>query len=810
MIKNYIKIAWRNLWNNKVYSILNIFGLAIGLCCFLLIVLYVTDELGYDRFYPNADRIYRVNADINTADSYLHSSQTSDMMGELLQKDYPQVKNYTRFYTSDGDKFIKKGSVYVVENRTAHVDSTFFEVFQRPAIEGNLKTALTHPNSVVITASTAKKYFGTTNALHQTLATKKNGEITLYKVKAIIPDFPKNSHFQFDLLFSMKNIDYEWQQILSHNFYTYLLLEKEVNDQQFEKDVFPTYIKNYILPEVSRYMQINSLDEFENAGYKIAYHLMPLKRIHLYSDFSFELGPSGNIQYVYIFSAVALFILLIACINFMNLTTARSTKRAKEVGIRKVLGSKKKELIVQFLFESTILVTIALCIAILLVYLSLPVFNGLADKQILLTRLFSPFILPVLLLTPIVIGLFSGSYPAFFLSAFLPAQVLKGRVSDKDKTKNLRSGLVIFQFTTSIALIIGTIVVYRQLHYIQTSDIGFNKEQVLIVNNTSVLHHSIKTFKNEVLEIPGVSSGTISSFLPVSSSRSDNLFSKEASIHANNSFDLQTWFVDEDYLPTYEIKLQQGRNFSSNYGNDTSAVIINETAAVVLGYDNPIGKKIFRFTGDPNASIAYTIIGVIKDFNYETLHNKINPLALFLGESNHNVSFKIHATDINDLIPKIEDKWKSIVPGTSFSYRFLDESYQKMYNSERRVGKIAIVFSGIAIFIACMGLFGLAAFIAEQRRKEIGIRKVLGASVQNIVRLLSQDFIKLVLISVAFASPIAWWSMTKWLQSFTFRIDIHWWLFILAGGAAIAIALITISFQAIKAAITNPVKSLKI
>ena len=808
MFTNYIKVALRNLWKNKTFSFINIFGLAIGLCCFLLIALYVLDELSFDRYNDKADRIYRINSDIRFGGADLHMPVTSDMMGAVLKKDYPQVEDYTRIYNSNGNKLVKNGNEFINEINVAHVDSTFFRVFTIPAIAGDTKTALNDPNTVVITESTARKYFGTTDAVGKTIETNDNNK-TIYKVTAVVKDVPKNAHFQFDFFFSMKNVDYQWGQFLSHNFHTYLLLRKGTDYKAFEKN-FKQYIDKYVMPQAKQYMSIGSMDEFEKAGNKLEYSLIPLTKIHLYSDRVFEFSSSGNIQYVYIFSAGALFILLIACINFMNLTTARSTNRAKEVGIRKVLGTERKNLISQFLTESTLMVLLSLAIAIGATYFVLPLFNDVAGKSMYVGSLFSPIILPLLIALPLIVGLLAGSYPAFFLSGFQPIEVLKGKINLGSKSGGLRSLLVIIQFTTSIVLIIGTIIVYRQLHYIQTKNLGFNKDQVLIINDSYALKNNIDAFKNEVLQMPGVISGTLSSFLPVtSSSRNDNSFSKEATMDAKNGFDMQNWTIDYDYLNTMGIELARGRNFSKDYGTDTSAVIINETTAGILGYNDPIGKEIYASFGGPGSLTKYTIIGVVKNFNFESLHKSVGPLAFFLGKSTGLASFKVKAANVPDLTKRIESKWKEMAQGMPFSYRFLDDSFNEMYQDEQRVGKIALTFSILAILIACLGLFGLATYIAEQRTKEIGIRKVLGASVGGIVQLLSKDFIKLILIAFVIAAPLAWYFMNKWLQDFAFRTNINWWIFLLAGCIAIIIALSTISFQAIRAAIANPVKNLR-
>ncbi len=808
MLKNYLKIAWRNLLKNKVFSVINISGLAIGLCSFLLIAMYILDELSYDRYNNKADQIYRINADIRFGGADLHMPFTSDMMGQLLKKDYPQVEQYTRIYTSTGPKLIKKGNAFINEPKVAHVDSTFFDIFTLPAIAGDTKTALNEPNTVVVTESTAKKYFNSTDAVGKTIETNDDNG-TVYKITAVIKDIPGNSHFNFDFLFTMKNVHYNWGQLTSHNFHTYLLLRKGTDYKAFEKN-FDQYINKYVLPYVKQFIQVNSMDEFKKAGNKLEYSLIPLTKIHLYSDRQYELSPTGNIQYVYIFSAVALFVLLIACINFMNLTTARSANRAREVGIRKVLGTERRDLIMQFLIESTLMVMLSLLIAIGLAMLVLPLFNNITSKSMHASGLFSPILLPLLIALPFVVGLLAGSYPAFFLSAFRPIEVLKGKLKLGGKSGALRSTLVIFQFTASIILIIGTIVIYKQLNFIQTKDLGFNKSQVLIINNTYSLKDNLNAFKTDVLQLNGVTSGTLSSYLPVSSSsRSDNSYSKDPTMDSKNGFDIQTWYIDYDYIKTMGMEVIKGRNFSKDFGSDSTGVIINETAAHFLGYPNPIGKKIYT-SGEKNESIGFTIIGVVKNFNYESLRQHIGPLAFFLSTRPASfASFKVNTANINGLVSQVETKWKSMAPNMPFSYRFLDDSFDDMYRAEQRIGKTALIFAVLAILIACLGLFGLATFIAEQRTKEIGIRKVLGASVQGIVQLLSKDFLKLVIIAFVIATPLAWWAMHSWLNDFAYRINISWWIFASAGLLALFIALATVSFQAIKAALSNPVKSLR-
>ena len=811
MIKNYFKIALRNLWKNKGYSAINIFGLAVGLASCLLITLYVTDELSYDRYNKKADRIYRINSDIRFGGADLHITETSDMMGELLKKDYPQVEEYTRIYNNEGDKLIKKGDEFIDEPRIAYVDSTFFDVFTLPAIEGNPHKALFEPNTVVLTQTAALKYFNDVHAIGKILEIKNDATTIPFKVTAVIKDVPKESHFNFEVFLSMKNANYQWGQLTSHNFHTYLLLKPGTDYKAFEK-YFDQFTDKYVLPYAQQFIKINSMDEFRKAGNKLEYSLIPLTDIHLKSNFNFEITPSGNIQYVYIFSVVAIFILILACINFMNLSTARSAKRAKEVGIRKVLGTQRKTLITQFLTESAITALIALALALLIAYLVLPLFNDIAAKTLSLTDLFNKQLILFLILLPFIVGLLAGSYPALYLSKFKPITVLKNNLHTGFKKSNLRNVLVVFQFAISIMIIIGTIIVYSQLHYIQTKQLGFNKDQVLIIDGANALGKNAQAFKNDVLAMESVSSGTLSAYLPVSnSSRSDNSYSKEAVMNTQSGIDMQTWIVDYDYIKTMGMEIVKGRNFSKDYGSDSSAILITETTARMLGFDDPVGKTIYSPTGIPGAGalVPVQIIGVVKDFNFESLRRKLGPLCMHLGNSNGLASFKVSSTNTKNLIAQIEKKWKQLAPGMPFSYRFMSDSFNEMYRSEQRVGNLAVVFAILAIVIACLGLFGLVTYMAEQRHKEIGVRKVLGASVSNVVLLLSKDFLLLVAIAAVLAFPLAWWGMHKWLQDFEYRIHINVWVFVIAGIAALLIALLTVSYQAIKAALANPVKSLR-
>lgn len=808
MFKNNLKIAWRNLLKNKGFSFINIFGLSMGLGCFIIIAMYVVEELSYDRYNEEADRIYRIHSDIKMGGTELSMAVSSDPMGETLKKDYPEVEEFVRFYNSSGAKLIKKDGQFVKEEKVTHVDSTLFDVFTLPAIVGNTKTALDKPNTVVLTRSAAERHFGNVyNAMGQTLETDDNQK-TVYNVTAVIENIPNNSHFDFEFFFSMDNVNYGFGNFLSHNFHTYVLLRPEADYKAFNKN-FEQVINTYVLPQASEYMQIKNMQEFESAGNRLEYSLMPLTDIHLHSDRGVELGVNGNIQYVYIFSAAAIFVLLIACVNFVNLTTARSSGRAKEVGIRKVLGTAKKFLVGQFLMESILVAYIALLFAIILAWVSLNWFNGIAGKEMQISTLLQPHYLIPLALLPLVVGTLAGVYPAFFLSSFKPVTVLKGKIISGNSKNGLRNFLVIFQFATSIILIVGTIVIYKQLNHIQTTQVGFDKEQVLVVENSGLPRELRRTVKSEVEKLNGIKSASFAGYLPVSSSsRSDATFSTESVMTETNGFNMQNWRIDYDYIENLGMELVKGRNFSPSFGTDSTAIILNESAVKLTGFEDPIGKKLY--TADRNNNpLVYTIIGVVKNFNFASLRKKVGPVSLRLGNNSWVTAYRLQTSNMVGLVSTIEKMYKEAAPEMPFNYSFLDQSFDRMYRQEQRIGKVVLTFAVLAVLIACLGLFGLATYIAEQRTKEIGIRKVLGASVSNIVAMLSTDFVRLIVVSFVIAAPIAWWMMSNWLQGFAFRIHLNWWIFAATGITALLVAMLTLSFRAIRAALANPTVSLK-
>lgn len=812
MIKNYLLTSWRSIKKNRLYSLLNISGLAIGLASFILITHYILDELSYDDWIKDSDRIYRVDGDLKFGGNALILACCSDPIGPTLVKDYPQVEQYVRFL-QQGPKLIKKGNEFIREGKMGNIafaDSTLLEVFPFEIIAGEKYKPLEGKDKVLISESMAKKYFGSllyADIIGKTLETDDDPKF--YTVSAIMKDLPRNTHFQFDMLFTMKNSGYGFGNWLSNNLVTYVKVKPGIT----KKDIDPKFrdmVVKYAIPQAAQFMDVKSLDQFEANGNHLNYSLTPMKSIHLHSNKVAELGPNGNIQYIYIFSAVALFILLIACINFMNLATARSANRAKEVGVRKVLGTGKSSLIYQFLSESVLMAFISTVFGIALAIALLHTFNDIAAKNYTIKELFNYKWVIGYIILPLIVGALAGLYPAFFLSAFKPIAVLKSKIQTSGVKDHFRSYLVVFQFITSILLIVGSIVVYKQLNFIQNTKIGFNKDQVLIIDGTQALGSSLKSFKDEVSSFAGVQMSTYTTFLPVNnSSHNDNTYFKSAVPDVNNGLDLQTWSVDENYIPTLGMEIIQGRNFNKEMKTDTTAVILNEEAVRLFGYqDKTLEQGIYGFDAKSNP-IRYNVIGVVKNFNFESLRQKVGPLAFFLGNPGYSLGFKISAVNAKSLVNQVENKWRSMSKGAPFTYRFLDDSFDEMYRGEQRIGKIALAFSVLAVLIACLGLFGLASFIAEQRTKELGVRKVLGAGVSNLITLLSKDFVRLVLIAFVIAVPLSWYTMHRWLQDFAYRIELSWWMFALAGVVTLIIALLTVSSQAIKAAFANPIKSLR-
>jgi len=806
MIKNYLKTAWRSLSKNKAFTILNVLGLSLGLASCLLIVFYVADELSYDRYNLNADRIYRVNEDLKLGANNVLYAVAMPPLAKTLKSEFPYVEDAVRIKNA-GSVHVRKEATNILENRVAFADPSLFNVFSLPMISGDPKSALVEPNSVVINQSTAVKYFNTTNVVGRSFTFNDKD---FFKITGVIRDIPKQSHFNFDFLVSMSTFpDSKSNEWLRSDYNTYVLL-KQPSDYKKLEAALPAFLNKFSGDQMRSQLNMD-MAAFEKSGSYFRLNLTPLIDIHLKSNRTGELSPNSTIQYVYIFSAIALFILLIACVNFMNLSTARSANRAREVGVRKVLGSSKTHLIGQFLTESILLTFVATVIAFVVAMQLLPAFNQLSGKNILIDRHSLSWLMPAFLFIVLFVGVLAGFYPAFYMSAFNPINVLKGKLAAGFKGNGLRGFLVVLQFSISIFLIIGTLVIYNQLNFIQTKDLGYSRNQVLIVQNAFELNNRSEVFKQEVKQLPGVVDATLTGFLPTAGQTNTSIFYKDASFDQKQALFPQTWQVDEDYIKTLDMKMVAGRSFSREMPTDSSGIIINEAAAKFLGLTDPLNKTLYRSNGgDQTAanSKQYHIIGVVKDFNFASLRNVISPLVLVMGRNNGALSIRVQTKNLRGVMKQIESKWKEL-SGVRMDFSFMDQDFDAIYRTEQRVGTIFIVFTAMAIIIACLGLFGLAAYAAEQRTKEIGIRKILGASAATIAGMLSFDFIKLVVISIVVATPLAWYGMSNWLQGFAYRIHIQWWMFAAAGLLTVVIAMVTVSYQAIKAALMNPVNSLR-
>ena len=825
MIKNHLTIAWRNFRKQSFYSFINVAGLAVGIAACLVIVLFIVDELNYDAYNTKANRIYRLNEEIKFGGNHVLICQSGAPAGSSMLQDYPEIEAAVRF-RDHGSYLVKpaNGTQNIKESHVIWTDSSFFKIFSVDVLEGNPNTALKEPASMAISRSMALKYFPGKSALGESMVLDNKYHA---RVTAVYEDIPPASHFHFDFLVALVG---DWPaakeaqsvSFLSENFNTYLLLKQGANARALEQK-FPGFIKKYFAPQIASALGNDfTMEKFTSNGNKWEITLTPLQDIHLHSDRKGELEPNGNITYVYLFGIIAAFILVIACINFMNLSTARSSNRAKEVGVRKVMGSLRSHLVRQFLTESILITFLSFIIGIGLAYLLLPLFNNLALKQLQLP-LVNLFFYLILAGTMLLIGLMAGLYPSFFLSAFKPVNVLKGHVALGMKSGFIRSALVVFQFVISIFLIIGAITVNRQLNFIQNKKLGFEKNQVIIVHDAYALRPfpNVQTFKNEVLKINHLEKGTISGHLPVEgpdSYRNNNTYWKNGRQPTpDNLVGLQSWNVDTDYIETMGMKIKTGRGFSTEFTSDSSAVILNEAAIPMFSLgENPIGQKISTFDGnrpdgspDPDQIRSWTVIGVIENFHFSTMKEGITPLGLFLNKSDGNVSFKFSSANTEEVIQSIEKVWKRLAPGQPFQYSFLDADFGKMYSAEQRLGKIFEVFAALAIIIASLGLFALTAFTAEQRTKEIGIRKVLGASVGGIVVLLSKEFGKLILIAFFLAAPLAWYAVNWWLKGYTYKVEIGIPVYLLAGVGAFVVAWLTMSYQSMKAALSNPVNSLR-
>ncbi len=803
MICNYFKTAYRNLVKNKGFSALNIAGLSVGLAACLLIGLYVLDELSYDRYNENANRIYRVNEDIRFAGNATAYAQSPAPLAGVLKANFPIIEQSVRI-KSTGTMIVKKDNQELRQESVAYADPTVFSVFTLPLLSGHTEDALKEPNCVVISQTAALKYFGTTDAAGRLLVFNQNDN---YRVTAVMRDMPLRSHFRFDMLLSMASLPDSRSDVwLSNDYNTYVLLRNDSDAEKLDA-ALPGVMRRYIGPQLQNAAHI-SIADFEKGGNYFRLSLMPLTAIHLVSNRTGELGHNGDKQYVYLFFFISLFILVIACINFINLSTAKSAGRAKEVGIRKVLGSARSALVAQFLSESILLVFTAMMIAIAMALVCLPMFNSLAGKAIAFGGSDWPWLFFVSILISIVVGLAAGAYPALFLSGFQPILVLKGKLSAGFKSSWLRNSLVVFQFSVAVLLIVATLVVNEQLQYIRHRDLGFDRDHVIIIENTGDLGKNAEVLRRGVASLPDVVNATLTGYLPTSEARNSSALFQTQDMDQKKAIQSQTWTVDGNYLPAMGMHLAAGRNFSPDFGTDSTAMIVNESAAKAMGTAQVLNKTLYYPLADSKTLKAFHIIGVVKDFNFSSLKAGITPVVLTLGSDHGALSVRIKG-DVSSILVAIREKWSNLSGGRTFEYSFMDQQFDNLYRTEQRTGGVFIALTVLAILIACLGLFGLAAYGAEQQFKEIGIRKVLGASTIAITRMLSVDFIRLVGIAILIAAPLSWYLMYNWLQTFAYRVPLHWWLIAFASLGAILVALATVSIQAVKSALTNPVKSLK-
>jgi putative ABC transport system permease protein len=799
MIKNYFTVALRNIRRHAFYSLINIFGLAAGVTACLLVVIYITDELSYDKFHAGAENMYRIGLQGRFGDQEINTASSCPPLSAAMVREIPGVEAALRIDTRDNMVF-KQGDKAFTEHGIFFTDSNFFDFFSFHLIEGDPKTALIEPNSIVLTEALAKKYF-TESALGK-LITVGNQNQT-FKVTGIVEEAPGNSHIKYNALISTSTDKERFDNTiwLNNGLYTYFKKNPSTTKKSIDSKLEDLIVK-YVAPQIEKFIGV-SIEKFKESGNKYSYVSYPMLDSHLYSKWNDEISPASDITYVYVFGIVGIFILAIASINFMNLSTARSAGRAKEVGLRKTLGSFRSQMIAQFLAESTVYGFIAVMLAVIASYLLLPQFNLLAGKQIAFSVLWSPSFLIGVVVLIILIGLFAGSYPAFYMTRFNAVEVLKGKIRAGMKSKGIRSGLVVFQFALSIVLIICTVIGYQQINYLQERNMGMDKHNVLNISNVGRLNANQEAFKNELLKRNGIEKASFT----------NNLFPGVNNTTAfrtpgdNKDHIMGTYFADVDHFEVMKFQMAEGRYFSKEFASDTMAIVVNEAAAREAGWNKPIGEELIVFD-NLNMEKRMKVVGVVKDFNFESFKAEVRPMVIRLANKS-NILMVRYSGSAESATREAEGLWKQYASGDPFEYSFMDENFDRLFREEQRLSKLFSVFTALAIFIASLGLFALAAFTAEQRTKEIGIRKAMGASTFGIMTLLSKEFTVLVIISIVVAMVPAWFISDYWLNQFAYRIDISIAVFVLSGISALFISWLTVAFHALKAALAKPVNSLR-
>jgi putative ABC transport system permease protein len=805
MLKNFFIITLRNILRDKTYLVLNVMGLSLGIAGSILIILFVRNEVSYDQFHENANRIYRITGYGKLEGKEMSVAITSPPQAKAFKEDYPEIEDATRYYYQEDQKVTHENVSYH-EKKFFYADPNFLEIFNFPLEKGDPKTALLNPNSVILTAGTAKKLFGSADPLGKSIIVNND---QVYQVTGIARKIPVNTHFKFDYLASFNSLDLSRDESwMSQMLETYILLKKGHSSQKLEAK-FETAMDKYVLPQLGKLMslKVNTYKEFEASGNIFRFSLQPLDDIHFNVTYLMGYDHGTDQIYIYFFSLVAVFLLFIACINFMNLSTAKFSYRSKEVGIKKVVGSSRMQLIRQFLAESILIVLVAMIISLTLVELLLPAFNLFTGKDLEIRYLNNWYVIPVLILATISIGFFAGLYPAFYLSSFRPAEILKSKFNGGSGKIKLRSVLVVVQFAITIMLLISTFIVSSQLRFIRNKDLGFNKENVLVVKNSGDLADHSETFREQILKVPGVMNASRSWTFP-GEGYYGTTFQKQGD-SLLKMYQLEIIHGDYDFVPTLGIHIKQGRNFSREFSTDDHALLINENAVRFFGLKEPVGTK-FTAPNGMGGQDVFEVIGVFKDIYYKSLHEKIEPMVIGLRtQTSQYTLIRINGDDLVHTIGKIEKEWNEFVPGQAMEYVFIDENFENLYRAEIRAGRLFGIFSILAIFVACLGLLGLSTFTAVKRTKEIGIRKAHGASVPVILRLLSKEIIVLIIISSVIAWPVVYYFMHRWLQNFAYQTGINPLIFLLSSFIGLAIAISVVVYQSFRVARINPVEALK-